>query len=134
MADDPKRNPGWNRPPDWKYEEDWNSPAWKERMRQVRERLAADTAAHGFEVCPKCGQAHNGKTLRCRACNYYQLTPSRFATWLWESDRELGAVRFEAETEVERASKYLEYAEHCMANVPQVEWPGCILKRLRAET
>lgn len=24
-------NPTWKRPDDWPYEEDWNSPAWKQR-------------------------------------------------------------------------------------------------------
>jgi hypothetical protein len=72
---DPKRNPGWKRPADWKYEEDWNSPAWNERMKKVREELAAKREAYGFDVCPACETEHTTKTLVCRNCGYANPRP-----------------------------------------------------------
>lgn len=68
--DDPNRNPGWKRPPDWPYEEDWDSPAWRERMRKSVAKIAALRERFGFTQCPRCGVEHTTKTLVCRGCNH----------------------------------------------------------------
>jgi rubrerythrin len=72
----PKCNPGWRRPPDWKYEEDWGSPVWKERMRVDREKVDEKRARIGFHYCPKCNEQHGpGMTLTCRLCGYVAVEP-----------------------------------------------------------
>ena len=70
MTDDPKRNPGWKRPADWPYEEDWDSPAWRERMRKRMAEIAEQREREGFIDCPRCKTQHTGKTLVCRVCGF----------------------------------------------------------------
>jgi ribosomal protein L40E len=134
MSDDPNRNHGWVRPPGWKFEEDWGSPAWNERMRRSDEALAKEREKYGFVACPKCSAVHTTQTTFCRECRYRVMTPSRFASWLKESDAEIGFDRFKRESwEPPVETQYLTYATHCVDNVDQSEWPGCILDRLEAK-
>lgn len=75
MMDPDKQNPGWKRPADWPFEEDWDSPAWQQRMRQVRDQTAKKREEYGFSQCPKCGTQHTGRTLSCRNCSYRAAKP-----------------------------------------------------------
>lgn len=65
-----KINPGWKRPSDWKYEEDWNSPAWRARMAEVNRELREKRNKYGFVKCPSCKTIHTAYTLMCRNCDY----------------------------------------------------------------
>jgi hypothetical protein len=133
MSDDPNRNPGWVRPPGWKFREDYGSPAWKDRVRQSDEALAKEREKYGFVVCPKCHVEHTTKTVFCRECRYRVMTPAQFATWLKEADAEMRWTRFHPESwEPPVDAQYLAYAAHCVDNVDPSEWPGCILERLEA--
>jgi predicted RNA-binding Zn-ribbon protein involved in translation (DUF1610 family) len=67
---DPKRNPGWVRPADWMYEEDWGSPAWKERMAKNNAEAQGNREKYGFDICPKCGTEHTARTITCRECGH----------------------------------------------------------------
>lgn len=68
--DDSKRNPGWERPADWPYEEDWGSAVWKERMKKSNENLSRLRKEVGFLTCPSCQQEHTALTLTCRRCEF----------------------------------------------------------------
>ena len=70
-------NPGWERPSDWPYEEDWGSPAWKRRMAETHAASMKLREEHGFLDCPKCRVFHTAKTLACRVCDYRVLLPSK---------------------------------------------------------
>lgn len=65
---DKLRNPNWKRPDNWKYEEDWGSPAWNERMEVVMKRINERREKEGFSLCPNCKTQHTSKTLMCREC------------------------------------------------------------------
>lgn len=67
---DDKINPGWHRPDDWKYEEDWNSPAWRLRMQKVNSEIRELREKYGFIKCPQCETEHTSKTICCRECGY----------------------------------------------------------------
>lgn len=60
----------WPRPANWKYPEDWGSPAWKRRMKETYQKSGDLLLQYGFEVCPKCGTQHSGLTMCCRRCNH----------------------------------------------------------------
>lgn len=73
MKDKRLVNPNWTRPEDprdWPYEEDWDSPAWKERMKKVYERAKELRSKYGFITCPKCNTSHTTYTIFCRVCEY----------------------------------------------------------------
>lgn len=74
---DPLRNPDPNyvRAPDWKYEEDWDSPAWRNRMSLINSRIGYCRNAFGFADCPACKTWHTGKTLMCRGCSHSAEVP-----------------------------------------------------------
>jgi hypothetical protein len=81
MTADPKRNPGWKRPPGWVYEEDWGSPAWIERMRIANEERQRRLLRYGFHDCPACGVQHGpGMTLTCRVCGHKAVDPDAGAS------------------------------------------------------
>jgi hypothetical protein len=63
-------SPGWNRPDDWPYEEDHNSPKWQRRMRRIYRKSDIGRKKWGFHTCPKCEVMHTGMTLVCRGCGY----------------------------------------------------------------
>ena len=70
MAELSKINPDWVRPSDWKYEEDWNSPAWKAKIAESDRKTREKRKKYGFMCCPKCKTRHTNKTLSCRECEY----------------------------------------------------------------
>lgn len=68
-------NPGWVRPADWKYAEDWDSPAWRRRMAES-ERIGAERRRkYGFITCPACKMGHTNFTLSCRECGHKCIIP-----------------------------------------------------------
>lgn len=73
LINDPDKNPGWKRPSDWQYEEDWGSLVWNMRMNKNVQKRRAYVEAHGFIVCPECKTEHTALTITCRNCNYKAL-------------------------------------------------------------
>ena len=67
---DRNRNPGWIRPDDWPYDEDYGSEAWKERMAASEAKSWERRKKWGFIVCPECKTGHTNVTLTCRGCSY----------------------------------------------------------------
>jgi hypothetical protein len=63
-------NPNWKRPDDWPYEADFDSSAWKRRMREIQNEVQLRREKFGFVTCPQCETGHTGKTLSCRGCEY----------------------------------------------------------------
>jgi len=74
VMNDRLRNPGWKRPADWPYEEDWDSPAWKERLRASHEKAMKLREKYGFICCPACNVGHTNKTICCRNCGHKAKT------------------------------------------------------------
>lgn len=72
-------NPGWERPSDWKFKSDWDSPNWRRQMDENFARIARKRAKFGFSVCPECGTRHTTKTITCRECEYKSLPLSIYA-------------------------------------------------------
>tara|TARA_Y100000034_G_C6860043_1_gene391304 strand:- start:759 stop:989 length:231 start_codon:yes stop_codon:yes gene_type:complete len=70
-----KTNPNWTRPADWKWEEDWGSPAWEARMDLLLASIAAKNEKYGFIVCPECETVHIRKTVSCRECEFHVDIP-----------------------------------------------------------
>jgi hypothetical protein len=80
MSDEPNKpgdlrdpdlcNPGWVRPDNWFYEEDWDSPAWRRRIAENRRKIQEFIDEFGFTKCPECGTGHTAKTLCCRNCEF----------------------------------------------------------------
>jgi hypothetical protein len=76
MSRDPDLvNPSWERPPDWPYEADWDSPAWKRARDESEQRIVEARREYGFSVCPACHTAHTSKTVVCRECGHRAFAP-----------------------------------------------------------
>ena len=63
-------NPDWQRPDDWPWEEDHDSPKWKRRWSRIQRRIQIGRKKYGFSVCPECEVMHTGLTVTCRGCGH----------------------------------------------------------------
>ena len=75
MRDPDLVNPGWERPEDWRYEADWDSPAWKRAMEDSGKKIMELRRDYGFTRCPECRVSHTTTTLVCRECGYKAYIP-----------------------------------------------------------
>jgi hypothetical protein len=78
MRDPDLVNPGWERPPDWKWDEDWNSPKWKRKMAVIEANGAQRRLKFGFIYCPACKMGHTNYTITCRNCGHQATIPDDY--------------------------------------------------------
>lgn len=69
-------NPDWERPSDWKYKADWDSPNWKKQINRAFEIGRLRRHKWGFITCPACKAIHTTYTLMCRECGERGCFPS----------------------------------------------------------
>jgi hypothetical protein len=68
-------NPNWERPSDWKYKADWDSPNWKRWRHETSIKIQKMLEKYGFALCPSCGAQHTALTFMCRKCSYKVVVP-----------------------------------------------------------